>query len=87
MKHFEYKTRGVCSQRIMFDLDGNVVHNVEFVGGCNGNLKGISTLVDGMTVEDIETKIKGTACGNRPTSCPDQLATAVRLAYDSAENC
>ena len=80
---FTYKTNNVCSQQIKFNLEGNVVTNVSFVGGCNGNLKAVSKLVDGLTVEQIEEKLKGNTCGFRPTSCADQLAIAVRLAYDS----
>ena len=79
--HHEYKTKGTCSQVISFDLeDGDIVRNISFYGGCNGNLKAISTLVDGMTVEEIESKLKGNTCGPSPTSCADQLATAVRMA-------
>lgn len=75
-----YKTSGVCSQLIEFDLDGDVVSNVAFAGGCNGNLKAISKLVDGMTVDQIEAKLKGNICGFKNTSCADQLAIAVRQA-------
>ena len=81
MRH-TYRTRNTCSVAIQFDLDGNVVTNVEFMGGCNGNLKAISKLVDGMTVEQIEGYLKGNTCGSKPTSCADQLAIAVRQAYD-----
>ena len=80
--HCKYKTKDVCSMEISFDLEGSVVKNIEFLGGCNGNLKAISKLVDGMTVEEIEAKLKGNTCGRRPTSCADQLAKAVRQAYD-----
>lgn len=76
-------TKGTCSQVISMDLDGNVVHNVSFVGGCNGNLKAISKLVEGMTVEQIESILSGNTCGPRPTSCADQLAKAVRAAYEA----
>ena len=79
---YSYKTQGTCSSRIDFDLEGNVVHNVRFTGGCNGNLKAIGILTDGMTVEEIEEKLKGNTCGFRSTSCADQLAKAVRAAYD-----
>ncbi len=68
---------------ICFDLEGNIVKNIEFTGGCNGNLKAISKLVDGWTVEQIEEKLRGNTCGRRPTSCADQLALAVREAYNS----
>ena len=77
---YSYRTKGVCAMEISFDLDGDVVHNIEFLGGCNGNLKAISKLVDGMTVDEIESKLRGNTCGRRPTSCADQLAIAVREA-------
>ena len=80
--HHTYKTRGTCSVQIDFDLDGDKVHNVSFLGGCNGNLKAISKLVDGMSVDEIESKLKGNTCGYRDTSCADQLAIAVRQAAD-----
>lgn len=79
---YEYKTKNTCSQVISFDINGNVITNVSFVGGCNGNLKAISKLVEGMTVEKIEETLRGNVCGMRPTSCADQLAVAVRKAYD-----
>lgn len=80
---FTYRTKGVCSQVIKFNIEGNIISNVSFLGGCNGNLKAISKLVEGMTVEDIETKLKGNTCGFKSTSCADQLAIAVRQAYES----
>lgn len=83
---YEYKTKGTCSSRITFDIEGNVVKNVKFTGGCNGNLKGITSIVDGMTVEDIEKKLSGITCGFKSTSCPDQLAKAVREAYGKENN-
>ena len=79
---FNYHTEMVCSRLISFDLEDNVVSNIEFVGGCNGNLKAISKLVNGWTVEKIEEYLRGNLCGQRPTSCADQLARAVRRAYD-----
>ena len=79
---YNYPTEMVCSQLISFDLDDNVVSNIEFMGGCNGNLKAISKLVDGWTVEKIESYLLGNLCGARPTSCADQLAKAVRKAYE-----
>ena len=79
---YAYKTQGVCAMVIKFNLNGNVVTNIEFIGGCNGNLKAISKLVDGWTVEEIEAKLRGNTCGNKSTSCADQLAIAVRTAYD-----
>lgn len=78
----QYKTKNVCSSQISFDLEGNVVTNVSFLGGCNGNLKAISKLVEGMTVEQIENYLKGNTCGMRNTSCADQLAQAVRSKYE-----
>ncbi len=82
---YTYKTQGTCSQLITVELDGNVVKKVSFLGGCNGNLQGISRLVEGLTVEQVEAKCKGISCGGRPTSCPDQLANAVRLAYEASK--
>ncbi|MEE1064850.1 MAG: TIGR03905 family TSCPD domain-containing protein [Acutalibacteraceae bacterium] len=82
---FTYKTRGTCSSQITFDLDGNVVSNVKFYGGCNGNLKGIANLVEGMTVEEISKKLSGVTCGFKSTSCPDQLARAIVEAYQSSK--
>ena len=79
---YQYKTKGTCSQVIQFDLEGDKVHNIVFHGGCNGNLKAISKLVEGMTVSEIEQKLKGNTCGFRNTSCADQLALAVREAFD-----
>ena len=83
---YSYQTMGVCATEISFDLDGNKVSNVVFTNGCNGNLKAISKLIDGMTVEEIESKLKGNLCGNKNTSCADQLAIAVRAAYDKSKN-
>ena len=79
---YTYKTKQVCSMQIKFNIENNVITNVRFVGGCNGNLKAVSKLVDGMTVEEIEAKLSGNTCGIRPTSCADQLAKAVREAYN-----
>lgn len=84
--HYVYKTKGTCSQQIEFDIEGDVIHNVAFTGGCNGNLQAVSALVDGMTVEQIEEKVKGIRCGFKSTSCSDQLATAVREAYDASRS-
>ena len=77
---YEYKTKGTCSQAITFEIENNIVKNVSFYGGCNGNLKAIATLVDGMSVDEIEKKLKGNTCGFKKTSCADQLAIAVREA-------
>lgn len=77
---YEYKTRGTCSQRILFNLEDRIVKNVQFIGGCNGNLQGISKLVEGMDVDSVIEKIEGIHCGMKPTSCPDQLAKALKEA-------
>lgn len=82
---YRYKTRGTCSTVIDVELDGNIVKNVKFTGGCPGNLLAIPKLVEGLTVEQVEDKLTGISCGGRPTSCGDQLAKAVRAAYE-AEN-
>ena len=82
MDKFTYRPQNVCPVSISFDLDGNTVHNISFLGGCSGNLKAISKLLEGKTVEEIETALKGNTCGSKPTSCADQLARAVRIAYD-----
>ena len=84
MFHYDYLTTNTCSGVISLDLDGNVVHNIKFMGGCNGNLKAISLLLEGWTVEDIEDKLRGVLCGKRQTSCSDQLSKAVRAAYDAS---
>lgn len=81
---YTHRNRGTCSSQVTFDLDGNIVRNVKFTGGCNGNLKGISALVEGMTVEEIAEKLSGTTCGFKNTSCPDQLAQAVVEAYNNS---
>ena len=78
---YDYPTEMVCSQLISFDIDGDVIRNIEFMGGCNGNLKAIPILVEGWTVDEIAQKLTGITCGRRPTSCGDQLAHAVREAY------
>ena len=78
--HYRYRTSGTFSQMIEFDLENGTVSNVTFLGGCNGNLQGIGRLVDGKTPEEIAETLEGISCGGRPTSCPDQLAKAVKLA-------
>jgi uncharacterized protein (TIGR03905 family) len=81
---YTYKTKGTCSTLIELELDGNIVHNVKFTGGCNGNLQAIPKLVEGLTVEQVEEKIGGIHCGMRSTSCGDQLARACREAYEAS---
>ena len=78
---YTYKTQNTCSSEIKLNIDGNVVTNISFTGGCNGNLKAIPRLVDGWTVEAIEEKLAGVTCGRRPTSCADQLVQACKAAY------
>ena len=82
---YSYQTQDVCSMQIDLNIDGDVVSNVRFTGGCNGNLKAIAKLVDSMTVEQIEKTLLGNTCGRRPTSCADQLAKAVRAAYEAEQ--
>ena len=72
------KTRGTCSREIHFDIKDNKLTNVSYVGGCNGNLKGIGKLVEGMDVDEAITRLDGITCGMKPTSCPDQLAKALK---------
>ncbi|MBE7022355.1 MAG: TIGR03905 family TSCPD domain-containing protein [Ruminococcaceae bacterium] len=82
---YTYRTGQVCSMMITFHIEGNVITNVAFMGGCDGNLKAISKLVDGWTVEQIEEKLAGNTCGSKSTSCADQLARAVREAYETVK--
>ena len=80
---YEYKTKGTCSQRILFDLIDGHVHNVQFIGGCNGNLQGISKLVEGMDAQEVIQRVSDIHCGMKPTSCPDQLARALKEALEN----
>ena len=77
---FTYKTKGTCSQMINFEVEDNKVKNVQFFGGCNGNLKGIAALVEGMDIDEVITRVEGVKCGMKSTSCPDQLAQALKQA-------
>ena len=79
---FEYKTKGVCSQRIFFSIEDGKVRNVRFIGGCDGNLKGICSLVDGMDVDQVIARLEGVTCGRKNTSCPDQFANALKDAKE-----
>ena len=79
---FEYKTKGTCSQMIFFDVEDNKIHNVEYLGGCNGNLQGIGRLVEGMDIDEAIRRLGGIQCGAKPTSCPDQLANALKKAKE-----
>ena len=78
-----YKTHGTCSQLISFELENGKIHNVSFTGGCNGNLKGISALVEGMDAKEAIAKLEGIQCGFKNTSCPDQLAKALKQALSA----
>ena len=79
--NYTYNTENVCARQINFDIEGDVITNISFNGGCNGNLKAISKLLEGKTVDYIESTLKENSCGGRSTSCADQLAKAVRKAY------
>lgn len=79
---FTYKTKGTCSREIHFEIVDGKVRNVSFLGGCNGNLKGIGSLVEGMDVDEVIAKTEGILCGPKSTSCPDQLATALKAAKE-----
>ena len=80
---YEYKTKGTCSQRIFFEIEDGKLKNVQFLGGCNGNLKGICALVEGMDANEVIKRVEGIQCGMKPTSCPDQLAKALKQAKES----
>ncbi|MBE6312406.1 MAG: TIGR03905 family TSCPD domain-containing protein [Bacteroidales bacterium] len=75
---YRYKTQGTCSQQIDFELENGILKNVQYYGGCNGNLKGIGRLVEGMPAEEVIRRLEGVRCGLKPTSCPDQLAVALK---------
>ena len=75
--HKTYKTKGTCSVQIDFDVIDNKIYNLKYIGGCNGNLKGIAALVEGQDIEEVKNKLKGINCNGRGTSCPDQLAKAI----------
>ncbi len=84
---YTYKTTGTCSKQISFELDDeNKIRNVSFAGGCHGNLQGVSRLVEGMSADEVISRCAGIRCGFKPTSCPDQLATALREAIASKGN-
>ena len=75
---YEYRTKGTCSRAILFDIEDGKLKNVQYIGGCNGNLKGIGALVEGMDVEEAIRRLEGIKCGFKNTSCPDQLAQALK---------
>ena len=75
---YTYKTKGTCSREITFTVEDGKVTNVQFFGGCNGNLKGIASLVEGMDIDEVIARVEGIHCGMKATSCPDQLAQALK---------
>ena len=80
---YTYTTKGTCSREIYFEIEDGKVKNVSYLGGCNGNLKGIGSLVEGMDVDEVIARLEGTTCGGKPTSCPDQLAQALKKAKEA----
>ena len=78
-----YTTRGTCSRAITFELEDGIIRNVQFEGGCNGNLKGLAALVEGQRAEDVIPRLEGITCGFKATSCPDQLAQALKQALQA----
>lgn len=85
MEQFSYQTSGTCSRQIDITLDGNIVKEVHFVGGCSGNTQGVAALATGMTVEEVIQKLEGIRCGFKPTSCPDQLAKALKAHLEARQ--
>ncbi len=83
---YKYKTQDTCSTEISFDLNDGIVSNIQFTGGCNGNLKALSKVLDGLPAEQITSNLSGITCGRRPTSCGDQLARAIKEAVEKANN-
>ena len=82
---YQFNTQGVCSRTVYFDVEDNKVKNVSFYGGCNGNLKGIGALVEGMDIDEVIARLEGTKCGLKATSCPDQLAKALKACKEEIE--
>lgn len=83
MKVIEYIPKGVCSRKMTITLDGDKIENITIDGGCNGNLKGIGSLVKGMNVDEVIARLEGITCGNKPTSCPAQIALALKSVQNS----
>jgi uncharacterized protein (TIGR03905 family) len=81
---YEFKTKGTCSQKIFFDVEEGKLKNVQFLGGCNGNLKGIAALVEGMDIDEVIARVEGIHCGMKSTSCPDQLAQALKAVKENS---
>ena len=82
MKTFEYQTQGTCSRKIIFALDGDIIKKAEFVGGCPGNTVGLAKMIEGRKASEVADMLAGIKCGAKPTSCPDQLAKALRVAIE-----
>ena len=82
---FKYKTRGVCSNEMRFEIEDNKVKNMMVIGGCHGNLQGLSALVEGMDVDEVIQRLKGIRCGMKDTSCPDQMSKALTIAKEKME--
>ena len=76
----KFQPQGVCSKQIVIDVEDGIVNNVKFIGGCSGNTQGVAKLVEGMPAKEVIARLEGIQCGRRPTSCPDQLATALKEA-------
>lgn len=79
----EYTTKGTCARKILFDVENGTVHNVQFINGCSGNTQGVAKLCEGMNVDDVIARLEGIRCGGKPTSCPDQLAQALKAVRDN----
>ena len=79
----EYTTKGTCARKILFDVDNGKVHNVQFINGCSGNTQGVAKLCEGMDVNEVIDRLEGIRCGMKPTSCPDQLAQALKAVRDN----
>lgn len=82
---YTYIPKGVCSNKIEFDINDKIISNVKIYGGCPGNAIGVSKLVEGKSIDEIYNSLKGVRCGNKPTSCPDQLAIAIMEAYNNTK--
>jgi uncharacterized protein (TIGR03905 family) len=82
---YQYRTTGVCSRQITIDVEDGRVQDVSFIGGCNGNLQGIGALVKGMTIDEVIERLENIRCNGKPTSCPDQLAQALKMIKEQAD--
>ena len=81
----EYTTRGTCARKILFEVEDGKVHNVQFINGCSGNTQGVARLAEGMNVDELISRLEGIRCGSKPTSCPDQLAQALKAVRGNGE--